>query len=197
MYKASGLAQRTIQPKAAEIARIQCSSAVLIQHGSPFHAPGPFRAFGLGAPSVPPRSVTGAQSVQRSVAAGQRTFPSSAPGATIQRKGGPSGVIQRAPCPICNVEPVPYTNQSGDWLNGHAANCPYYHRVFQTVGDRQATQGDALGRLQRSHSFRSPVSTPAGYTNTGLFVAPAVVGYARVHQHDNNISGPGPVSHYR
>jgi hypothetical protein len=195
VFRASGLAPRAIQPKMAEMARSQHSSGAFVQPGSPLHAPGPFQAFALGGPPVPPRSATDVQSVQRSVAVGQRAFPSTTPGPAIQRKGGPSAVIQRVPCPYCNVEPVPYY-VGADLLNGHGVNCPYYQRTFQTVADRQATQNDPHGRLQRSHSFRAPVFTPP-LINNGLFVAPVFLGYQRAHQHDNNISGGGPVSHYR
>jgi hypothetical protein len=182
MYKASGLAPRAIQPKAAQTVRPTVPVPAA-----------PFRAFGLGAPAVPPRSVASAQSVQLSVAAGQRTLTSPAAGATIQRR--PSGVIQRVPCPLCGVDPVPFS-LNGDDFNGHDPSCPYYWRSFQTAADRQATQTDPYRRLQRSHSFRVPVATPGGLTSTGLFVGPSV-GYARVHQHDNNITGPAPVLHYR
>jgi hypothetical protein len=191
-YRASGLAARAMQPKMAQATGFPSSSAPGLQHGTATRATGSTAAPVLSSAKSamkPGPAVTSA--VQ------QRALQRSAVSSAVQPKFQLGRVIQRVRCSYCGVDPVPYLDANGDELNGHAYGCIYYLRSFQTVADRQATRGDAHGRMQRSHSFRESVVDPGGIMPNGLFVPPMVVGTRRVHLHDNNISGPAPVSHYR
>lgn len=123
-------------------------------------------------------------------------LPLGAGTAYVQRKIAGAGVIQCA-CSICGGDETWTADANGDQVNGHLSTCPRYHRIFQTAADRNVS--GPLG-MQRSHSFRElVVIDPGGPRFEGsLFVnRPRVETLARVHQHDNNISGGGTVAHYR
>jgi hypothetical protein len=109
----------------------------------------------------------------------------------VQRRTAGSGVVQRV-CSICNGNEQ-WTAVGNDQVNGHTPSCPRYVRTFQTVHDQQVS---TPGNLQRSHSYRDLGDLGPGLLPNGLFVPSRPVLY-RLHRHDNNISGGGPVIHYR
>jgi hypothetical protein len=116
--------------------------------------------------------------------------------AYVQRKVAGTGVVQCA-CSVCGGNEQWAADANGDQVNGHLFTCPRYHRIFQTQADINVS-GPA--GLQRSHSYRQLfVVDPGGPRYEGsLYVdRPRVEAVARVHLHDNNISGGGPVAHFR
>jgi hypothetical protein len=144
-------------------------------------------------PAVPPTVMAAMRLGQQA-----RSLPFNRGAHFIQRAvaGGGAAPVVAPTCPECGGNMVPYVDPNGDTVNGHLATCSRYVRSFQTVIDRTLGLG-----LQRSHSYRALREiSPAvmGYDN-GLYreLVPATRVWWRAHQHDNNITGPGPVSNWR